>query len=435
MRRTLLILPLILCSLALALGSLALADHGETGTRDPRELARRAVDPDPGVAEPAIAALRAIGRDGHRALLEEHDAAITALRETGIALDRAAAERLRRALDAVAAQRDAHASGLYWHTDLETALAEARRNGRPILSLRLLGRLDEELSCANSRYFRVVLYANEAISRTLADRFVLHWSSERPAPRITIDMGDGRTIERTITGNSVHYVLDPAGRVLDAIPGLSSPSQFHSALRRAETFARRCEARTGASFGACLREHHLAAIAETRAEHEARARSGALPSWDRTIALTSRGEARETPSAIEAMPLAYGKMRIERPMLRAIARDPAAIPEVEAIDWSGAAARDIAEHALDARSLALMRLKTGRDPSAFAARLAVIAAADGLRNEATLHRQIHGWLASGDPPSLETLSTRVYAELFLTPIADPWLGLHDPSLWDAVEMR
>jgi hypothetical protein len=63
-----------------------------------------------------------------------------------------------RDLDHVCAQKDGHTSLLYWHTDLDAALADARRARRPILSLRLLGRLDEELSCANSRFFRKLLY-------------------------------------------------------------------------------------------------------------------------------------------------------------------------------------------------------------------------------------------------------------------------------------
>jgi hypothetical protein len=56
-------------------------------------------------------------------------------------------------LDEICAQKDAHTARLYWFTELAAAIAEARRTERPILSLRLLGRLDEELSCANSRFW------------------------------------------------------------------------------------------------------------------------------------------------------------------------------------------------------------------------------------------------------------------------------------------
>ena len=134
--------------------------------------------------------------------------------------------RLRRMIDAVARQKDAHASGLYWHTDLEAAKTAARAQGKPILSLRLLGNLDESLSCANSRLFRTTLYANSRVSRYLRDRYVLHWRSVRPAARVTIDFGDGRTLTTTLTGNSLHYVLDPSGRPVDVLAGLYGAGRF-----------------------------------------------------------------------------------------------------------------------------------------------------------------------------------------------------------------
>src|SRR5439155_4308827 len=115
-------------------------------------------------------------------------------------------------LDRICAQKDAHTSRLYWFTDLGSAIAEAGRTRRPILSLRLLGRLDEELSCANSRFFRKLLYPDPQINQILRRDFVLHWQSLRPVPKVTIDFGDGRRIERTLTGNSVHVVLDARGR-------------------------------------------------------------------------------------------------------------------------------------------------------------------------------------------------------------------------------
>ena len=141
--------------------------------------------------------------------------------------------RLRATLDAAAHQRDAAWSGLYWYTSLPEALAAAKREGKAVLSLRLLGRLDEELSCANSRFFRTALYANAAVSDELRKNWILHWESVRPAPKVTIDFGDGRTLVRTITGNSLHYVLDADGRPHDVIPGLWGPGTFLGRLRGA----------------------------------------------------------------------------------------------------------------------------------------------------------------------------------------------------------
>ena len=141
-------------------------------------------------------------------------------------------------LDRICAQKDAHTAHLYWFTELPAALAEARRTHRPILSLRLLGRLDEELSCANSRFFRKLLYPDPAINAIMRRDFVLHWQSVRPVPKVTIDFGDGRRVERTLTGNSVHVVLDPRGEPVDAVPGLLSREAFAEQLAQSHAFAR-----------------------------------------------------------------------------------------------------------------------------------------------------------------------------------------------------
>ncbi|MEQ1876814.1 MAG: hypothetical protein ABL958_09210, partial [Bdellovibrionia bacterium] len=133
--------------------------------------------------------------------------------------------------DKSCAQRDCLFSGLKWETDLEKAKALAKSSKRPILSLHLLGRLDEPLSCANSRFFRVLLYSNKEVSKYLKENFVLHWKTVRPVPKITIDFGDKRKIETTVTGNSLHYVLDDSGRARDALPGLFSPDRFIAALK------------------------------------------------------------------------------------------------------------------------------------------------------------------------------------------------------------
>jgi hypothetical protein len=87
------------------------------------------------------------------------------------------------------------------------------------------------LSCANSRFFRTTLYPSAEINRLLKDRYILHWESVRPAARGTVDCGDGHKLERTITGNSIHYVLNPDGQVIDALPGLYSASTFAAELR------------------------------------------------------------------------------------------------------------------------------------------------------------------------------------------------------------
>jgi hypothetical protein len=141
---------------------------------------------------------------GLKLLFEENLEAIQAMRE-GLAKSepsRLEWERLRAALDVVARQRDAAWSGLYWYMDFAAAKAAAARAGRPI-------------------------------SNELRNNWILHWDSIRPVPKITIDFGDGRKLETTITGNSLHYLLTSNGDVVDVLPGLWGPREFLEGLRGA----------------------------------------------------------------------------------------------------------------------------------------------------------------------------------------------------------
>ena len=63
-------------------------------------------------------------------------------------------------------------------------------------------------------------------------------------------------------------------------------------------------------------------------------------------------------------------------------------------------------------------------------------ALDTVRNEYLLHRQIHQWFAENQTTSdFDALNERVYAELFLTPSSDPWLGLVPPDTFSCTRKR
>lgn len=426
------------CALgALGIAGVATSLMASTSGADGEDaLAQRAVSEDRAAAERALRELRRRGRPGHEALLRVHADAIRALRTRPSRSE--ANARLRHAIDVVSGQRDGHASGLYWHTDLGAAQAEAARTGKPILSLRLLGRLDEELSCANSRYFRVVLYSDPRVAAHLRESYVLHWSSERPAPRITIDMGDGRRVVRTITGNSVHYVLDAQGRPVDAIVGLYTPSAFLSALDSAERAFAGCRTSDGQDRATCLATHHSTEEGTLRQRWvQAEERDASIGSYDQAVASLPGAIDEPAPSAVRAMPFTVSKMAIETPMLRMLELQPRLEAPSAEPSWHrvGVLLHGAAPLAAETRNL--LRLKTGQDDvDAIARRLAENAIADGERNEVFFRRRIHQWLAQPEVIALsfDALNTRVYAELLGTPASDPWLGLRADDLYDGVEV-
>lgn len=383
---------------ALLLGSLSFFDGDPT----PVELAARVIE-DRGARE-AVEALRAVGPQGLEAGIAARDLALLGSE------DRA---RVDAAIDQIAGQRYASISKLYWYTDLELAMAEAARTHRPILSLRLLGDLREEMSCANSRFFRTVLYANPAVAEMLAKDFVLHWSSERTPPVMTIDFGDGRTIRRTVTGNSVHYVLDAGGRVLDALPGLHAPNDFIERLSWAKSLALESDDKM---------------LAKKHADRSARSRA----TWNELRGAVASGRGRARVAAVEAMPIAISKSRVERPAVRAI--DLENVPNERVIDFA-LTSNGPAE--LSGSTLALMRRENrGLDGSAFEVMVRQFrdsVARDSFQNEHVLHQRIHEKLMTAPRPDFAAFNAWVYAEIFATPAADPWLGLHDDAIYTGIE--
>jgi len=84
-----------------------------------------------------------------------------------------------------------------------------------------------------------VLFAHPAVRAFIAANFVPAWESVRDVPTVTIDFGGGRTLKRTVNGNIATYVCAPDGRVVDILPGLSTPEAFLEDLRAALALVKR----------------------------------------------------------------------------------------------------------------------------------------------------------------------------------------------------
>ncbi len=360
-------------------------------------------------ADAAIAELQSRGQAG-----------VDALAAAGAKLtDPAEVARYRAALDRVCRQRDCYTSRLYWYTDLAAAQAEARAQHKPILSLRLLGQLDDELSCANSRFFRTTLYPDRRISYTLRQNFILHWSSERPVPRVTIDFGDGRKLCSTITGNSAHYLLDADGTPLDVIPGLYSPDAFLKQLDDLQVLS--ANYAKSPNPRAWLRQYHTVRFTALRESRNAELRLVRVPAPPPAPADPLK------TLAGTASQLAMTKSVLERPLLRDLGQP------VNESTWKKVSTMHAGEVQFDPIALALMKEKAPNFSAATLARLKQTVAQDTARNEYDLHLRIHQWFGNGEnPAAFEDLNRRVYAELFLTPRTDPWLGLVDNSTYSAI---
>jgi hypothetical protein len=62
-------------------------------------------------------------------------------------------------------------------------------------------------------------------------------------------------------------------------------------------------------------------------------------------------------------------------------------------------------------------------------------ALDSVRNEYLLHSKLYAWFLADTARNndVAALNEKVYAELFLTPRSDPWLGLFSSDVYTALE--
>lgn len=412
------------------LQSLRACGHGEAETF---ELCRLAVDQN---QDDAVKRLRALGPDGFNAMLELYGRALDEHKKNR-ADSGPNSHRVADVFDRVAGQRDAAWSRLYWHTNLSSAKQEAATAGKPILSLRLLGRLDETLSCANSRYFRTALYANAEISDFLRDKYILHWQSVREVPKITIDFGGGRTIARTITGNSIHYILDANGRAIDALPGLYSPADFLDQLVRAKSWTGELSKMTSQEFAERIAKLHAEAM--TNAEENFAVDKAEALNQPKLVFST---DAKSQP-AIEASLLSRAKSSEEMPVLKQAGFSSpnemwqriATLPRHRASLDGGSKSLLHAQYpdAAKAMPLTVTKMRTEEPILPLLRNFQESLAVDSVRNEYEFHYAIHGWFANGEVPAdLDAFNSRVYSELFLTPDSDPWLGLALEDVYTAI---
>jgi hypothetical protein len=302
------------------------------------------------------------------------------------------------------------------------------------------------------------------VSQFLRDNYVLHWQSVRPVPRVTIDFGDGRKLERTLTGNSAHYVLSSDGTPLDVLPGLYSPLAFLQWAWDVRHFQLQYNAAGVGERAGMLQAFHAAKkdavlarwdfdiqrLGDPRAELVSTRITSALD------AARLAGEAAPAegpkPKAVAAAQRAGAKTAAEAPILR-FANLGGTWMERGMDDelWQAIADLNREDVKLDESSVAVMRQEF---PAAqAAARVAVYKSIqedpilrmvrtfensislDTVRNEYLLHRRIHEAFVDGQPETanVDSLNEWVYAELFLTPSSDPWLGLAPPDVYTALE--
>jgi len=104
--------------------------------------------------------------------------------------------------------------------------------------------------------------------------------------------------------------------------------------------------------------------------------------------------------------------------------------------WRKIAGLHSADSALDSRSIALIKNQNAAlskdELAALLKRFEESVALDTVRNEYLLRSKLYGWLSVQEQVDLSKFNDKVYAELFLTPKSDPWLGLFSKDVYTAL---
>jgi hypothetical protein len=279
-------------------------------------------------------------------------------------------------------------------------------------------------------------------------------------PKVTIDFGDGRKLERTLTGNSIHYILDSEGGMIEALPGLYGPKAFLRGLEEGEKVVASVTPLSSEKRASFLRTYHEAAQREILAHWHSDLKELGLPGFSDVASAACYVPPKSSEPVVFPKPLLVAasragltKAEVEMPMVAgALANDSALAAATDEAVWARIAALHKADAELDAASIAFMQAQNPMAGQAMPLAVSKRAvenpmmrlvrtfqntiAIDSVRNEYTFHRQIHAWLAGGEVPldiAVNDLNERVYAQLFLTPSSDPWLGLIPGDVYTALD--
>lgn len=246
------------------------------------------------------------------------------------------------------------------------------------------------------------------LARFINDRFVPCWESVRPVPQVSIDFGNGKTLRRTLAGNTVMYVCFPDGRVADLFPGIHTPKDLRFGLETALETVAAVRGRPSDRRSAAVIDWHRQQVTPS-------------PAAGRTATTMSKG-------AVQG-PLLYALGAREQPERTGAASAPVGDAEA-AFARASAWLSDISKQpaTLDRIRRRYTAANAGRKPTPDElARMAV--EQDSRTNMTFVRSAVH--LLFATYPSLPVpgaMRDRVFKELLHVPIDDPYLGLGEALL-------
>lgn len=230
--------------------------------------------------------------------------------------------------------------------------------------------------------------SNPEVIKFLSNEVVPYWESVGPVPKVTIELGDGRIIKRTLGGNVVTYLVSSSGDVYDAFPGVYTPEDY---------------------------------LAEIHKTLEAIKNDSEILSWHR--------QELADVAKFEEMRITVSKAVVESPLLNALGkgRSSHSVTKDSATAFQDYTARlqDISKQAArvsELRSSVLKNLQSN-DPDEIGRGAVEIDSANNLK---LIRPAVHLLFSSYKKlPSIQQCRDQIYEDILHVPIHDPYLGLAD----------
>jgi len=341
--------------------------------------------------------------------------------------------------DKVCGQKDGFYSRLFWHTNFENAKAIAKKENKNIISLCMLGDFTEDLSCANSRFFRIFLYSDNEVSNLLRTNYVLHVQSVIDVPKITIEYPDGTKQIQTITGNSMHLMMNSEGEIIDALPGLYGPAFFQNWLNTIGL--RQMESKTNPQWQKNYYSDYSKNLDTLKKI------TSAISFADTSIAKVSELLPRPISESYLSSMQSVRKSIIEIPILSKlqpsaylnIAERNEQVKEIELQMLAqllklGYEIEDVRNRSVFQPMIPLiMQVKKKQTPEELTEAVEKVIkelTTENIRNEVLYHTRILEWLKDESlRKDMNAFINKSYKELFLTPLDDKKMGMYNPELF------
>lgn len=235
-----------------------------------------------------------------------------------------------------------------------------------------------------------MLLSDPKFVERVKDRYILAWQSVRPAPRVTIDFGNGKTLTRTLKGSTVFYLCKEDGKVVDIFPGVYTPQDFLAL----ESEGRRL---LGLSGPQILKQH-------------ARPSAGGDAGGELTI-----GKAVVESPLLKASSLTVSKAAMQGPILKSL-NGPSFAETATPLD-------DLSKHPL---SRSEVTDRVGLPPGASGSS---IVAVDSRQYREKTRPAVHTFMRERlQLPTPDECLRPMFKDLLKVPLDDPYLGLGDSDM-------